>query len=614
MSGILFQLNTDGSEVNRKIFNKMFAEIEFRGEDGSNTEFMGNAAFGCHHFWTTPEDKGVIQPVKSNNNILLLFDGRIDNREDLINEIGIDNINSLSISDERLILKAFEKWGENCFKKFIGSFAFILYFPATRKVLAVRDQVGDRTLFYYNDKNKLIIASEPVTIVAHPGIPRKINERKLVEYFSAKDPVENNSFFQNVYEIFPSHYLINSGNVLTAKKYWHFDLKEKIHYKTDRDYTEHFLEVFEKSVKSKLRTIDTPGVMMSGGLDSTSIAAIASKHLNQKLKTFSYVFEKFSECDESGYIDEFCKIYDVESFRLNGDKYIPIVDVHNSSISPNYPSQDMYQLLKNDLYLQAANSNTRTLLTGWYADELFIGSDFWLKDSIRNFEILRGYKILNSVMKEKGWKNFHKNKAVRIVFGRLRTIKNIFNKNIPVNTTDFLTTKAKSMLDKSKFWDEHLADEERFIQIKYVLGLNNAFDASVSKNREGGVNIDFRYPFRDLRLIDFFLRIPAYQLFENNKYKNKYILKNAIKDKLPPKILEREKITGFTILLEKTFSIIKNDIFSEIQNNFDVLSVYIEKNVLLDIVNKEFAEYKGYEYILLWNIYTYIKWKKAILN
>ena len=63
MSGILFQLNTDGLELNREIFRKMFAEIEFRGEDGSNTEFIGNAAFGCHHFWTTPEDKGVIQPV-----------------------------------------------------------------------------------------------------------------------------------------------------------------------------------------------------------------------------------------------------------------------------------------------------------------------------------------------------------------------------------------------------------------------------------------------------------------------------------------------------------------------------------------------------------------------
>jgi len=616
MSGILFQINHNGSQIDRKSFLNMFSRIEHRGGDGSNHVFMENVAMGCHYFWTTPEDVGETQPlISEDKNYYLLSDGRLDNREDLVNMLGINPGRASTLSDGRLILSAYERWKEKSFEKLIGSFAFVIYFTKEKKVIAVRDHVGDRTLFYFNDNTKFIVSSEPYSILANSEVPKKLNKSKVAEYLAIKHPTDNSTYYQGIYEILPGHFISCNKKRVEERRYWNLNLSEKIRYKNDNDYAEHLLEILDISISSKMRSVKPPGIMMSGGLDSTSIAAIASKYAKGRLKTFSYIFNKYKDCDESEYIESFCKMYDAESFRLNGDKYLPLVDIKRSCVSPNFPNQDSYQVLKNELYRQVEESGSNILLTGWYADQLFAGEEHWLKDSLGDFNLPIMIRSLKSLVSEKGLTGLRNDSAVRTALRPLRHIKNFVLGSPPISEKYFyMTPYAKSLLLNANGWNSELEETGRVGQILNVLGLRTAYDASACSHCTTGVNIDFRYPYRDIRLIEYFLKLPAYQLHDDTNYKSKYILRNAIRRLLPSKILERKKITLFIDLLDQSYSINKKDMNRLLKVNYDELGEYIENNILNVIINKKYGDFEGIESNLFWGSYTYLEWKSRIFK
>lgn len=616
MSGIILQINHDGSPVNRKSFHNMFSRIEHRGGDSSNHLFVNNTALGCHDFWTTPEDVDETQPAVSvNSKIYLLLDGRIDNRAELIASIGIDNKNANSMGDANLVLKAYQKWQERSFEKLIGSFAIIIYLSEIKKIIAVRDQVGDRTLFYYNDSKNLIVSSEPYSILGNREVPQKLNKNKVAEYLAIKQQTDNSTYFRDIYELLPGHYMCCKEKRVELKNYWNFNVSERIRYRDDNEYAEHLIEILHKSISSKMRAVKPPGIMMSGGLDSTSIAAIASDYSNGRLKTFSYVFDKYKDCDESWYIDEFCKMYDTDSFRLNGDDYLPLVDIKSPCVSPNFPNQDSYQILKNELYRQVEKSGSNTLLTGWYADQLFAGEEFWLKESVRDFQFPVLYKNLKSLVSGKGFTHLRKDSAVRTALRPFRKIKNfIFGQPLHEDKYYYMTPYAKSLMSNGNRWNSKLESQGRPGQVLNVLGLRTAYDASACSHCTTGVNIDFRYPFRDVRLIEYFLKLPAYQLHDDSAYKNKYILRNAMKGLLPTEILDRNKITNFIDLLDQSYSINKKDMNRLIMMHIDEIGEYIENNIVNVIVNKNYNDFQGLESNLYWSLYTYLEWKSRVFK
>ncbi len=616
MSGILFQINHNGSPIDRKNFLNMFSRIEHRGGDGSNHVFMENAAMGCHYFWTTPEDVGEIQPaISKERDIYLLLDGRIDNRPELISDLDIDQKEASSLPDAGLVLKAYQKWQERIFAKLVGSFAAILYLPAVKKILAVRDQVGDRTLFYYNDNSKFIISSEPYSILANSEVPQKLNKNKVAEYLAIKHQTDNSTYFQGIYELLPGHYMLCREKKTALKKYWNFNFSEKVRYRNHNEYAEHLLEILDKSISSKMRSVKPPGIMMSGGLDSTAIAAIAAKYAKGRLKAFSYVFNKYKDCDESGYIDEFCNMYDTDSFRLNGDDYLPLVDIKNPCVSPNFPNQDSYQTLKNELYRQVKKSGSNILLTGWYADQLFAGEEHWLKESVRDIQISILFRNLKSLVSRRGLLGLRNESSVRTALRPFRNIKNFILGPPPTyDKYSYMTPYAKSLLFNGNGWNSNPEGTGRTGQILNVLGLRTAYDASACSHCTTGVNIDFRYPYRDIRLIEYFLKLPAYQLHDNSDYKNKYILRNAMKGLLPAEILERKKITLFIELLDQSYNTNKKDMNRLIKMHNDELGEYIENNILNVILNKNYKDFEGLESNLFWSTYTYLEWKSRIFK
>jgi asparagine synthase (glutamine-hydrolysing) len=370
------------------VFDGVMERLSHRGSDGSNTISTDYAMMGYWHFWTTPEEVGEYQPLKlSDLPFRIVFDGRIDNRDELFAMLGISGASGKSLSDAALALHAYARWGEDCFKKFVGEFALVIFDEQRNEIVAARDHLGDRTLFYAFFGTQLVIASEPWAVAgAGPSKPA-INEGTVAHYFAIKVPQDGQTFFENVFELLPAHILRVSATDRRLWRYWAPDLYKKIRYKSDEEYAEHFLSLLAESVRSRMRSPFPVGILMSGGLDSTSVACLAARMIVPKtLTTISYVFDELSECDERQYIESVKEKYGIHSIQIPCDDVWTFKNWH---YNPNQPGGNLYRMVLERVYERAHQEGMHVLLTGYMGDHLYSAGGDWIADLLLDRQFLR---------------------------------------------------------------------------------------------------------------------------------------------------------------------------------------------------------------------------------
>jgi len=154
----------------------MVEKLDHRGPDGNDSVLIDNTFISHHHLWITPEELGEKQPLRnSSGKIYISFDGRIDNRDEIIKLVGSKKKELNSVSDAALFLLIYEKLKENCFKKILGPYSVVIYDSKINRVIGARDKLGERGFYYYIDHNLFIAASEESAILSHPDLSKDID-------------------------------------------------------------------------------------------------------------------------------------------------------------------------------------------------------------------------------------------------------------------------------------------------------------------------------------------------------------------------------------------------------------------------------------------------------
>lgn len=253
---------------------------------------------GCHAHWITSESIGSQQPFyDAERQLVVTADAIIDNREDLFRTLQIHRELQPEMTDSELILRAYDKWGEQCAQYLIGDFAFIIWDERRQLVFGARDFSGGRTLYYYIDEQKLAICTtmEPMFVFPEVG-QRTINEQWIAEYLAI--PGNNEAVdmgitvYKNIAQVPPAHSFTYKNNRLTLTRFQTISFDRQLRYKSNEEYIEAFQDVFEEAISARMRTHREMGSHLSGGLDSGSVSVFAAKLLalnDRKLHTFSYV-------------------------------------------------------------------------------------------------------------------------------------------------------------------------------------------------------------------------------------------------------------------------------------------------------------------------------------
>ena len=276
MGTILGQFNRDGKPVNKGEFKAVLDFLSYWSPDDTALEFDKHVGLGSLLLLTSGDDEPQgCSAVDRETRTVLVADLRIDNRDELARSLGLSSKELSAISDCRLALLAYLKWGSAFVAKLLGDFAIALWDPREQSMLLARDAVGCKPLYYACDHKRLLFSTEPRGILSFNSFPRLRNERWQVDALCGilHPDAEEDSCWQNVRLLPPATVLRVSPDGETRIRYWELDVNREINLGSESEYLEAFREIFQSAVSSRLRGCGKIAVELSGGLDCSSIVS-----------------------------------------------------------------------------------------------------------------------------------------------------------------------------------------------------------------------------------------------------------------------------------------------------------------------------------------------------
>ncbi len=501
--------------------------------------FDGPLGIVHQHHWVTPEERGERQPLRRGEYVLA-FDGRLDNRRELLRTLALSASDG-EPTDAELVLAAHSRWGDSLCERLIGPFAFILFDLAARRGLMARDALGDRTLFYAEIGPELAIASEEAALLAHPGLSTELDETRLAHYFAARVPGDGSSFFAGVSEVRPATVTAIADGPLIATEFWSPPSPESRSARNRDEVSERYRELLARSVRSRLRSAAPAAVLMSGGLDSTSIAALAAESAGEPstrgpVRAISWVFDSLDQCDERAFIRPVVEKCGLEGHEFVADGLGPLPDGEELCLDPNGPEENPYRRLKARAYAEASGSGSVVLLSGGSADTFYAGFQRWFVDLSRAGAPLAALGELLAEIRRFGLRTG----LSRAGFGQLRRAFQPTPERCP-----WLTPWARRLLEP----ESAPSAAPALARARAVAGSRQARGVSLEIPHACRHGVDLRHPYRDRRLVEFVLSLPAYELYRGGRLKD--VARRAMVGRLPESVRNRTGPTRLTPLFER---------------------------------------------------------------
>ncbi len=559
MSGIAGIYNLDGRPVDRALLGRMTNVIAHRGPDGSGHWICDQVGLGHRVLHTTPESLQEKQPlVDDSGNLCLTLDGRVDNRDELITTLCVNGKAKEQITDAELILKAYEKWGEQCPQRLIGDFAFVIWDRVKQQLFCARDALGVKPFYYCNDGRRFLFASELHQIFEDSSIRREPNEGMIGEYLASAITNQEETLYRRILRLPPGHYLLVRPGYLRKQRYWDIDPTYSVRYQNDEQYAAHFLQLFKEAVRCRLRSHQPVGVYLSGGLDSSSVVGIA--HMlyreealpNRGFETFSMLFPGLA-CDESAYIRDVVRMWGIKCTtvspeELNAPCYSELV--HRYQDLPDYPNGATLDPLRT----LAREKGVRVLLTGLGGDEWLTGSFYHYADLLRQFRIL-------SLIRQIRWDS----RVSGIIFPPFPVLRVGLWPLLPQSARQAIK-RALRRRDRLPCWvdpqfarrtqlTERIRQEPlgrrftSFAQGDLYKKLTNGWQTHSVEMEERAASwfgLEQRHPLNDRRIVEFALALPEEQRWRRDQ--PKYVLRQALRGFLPGTVRQRRTKADFSHL------------------------------------------------------------------
>lgn len=386
MSGVCALLNTKGPAAQAEEAESMLRAIAHRGPDGSAVHAEGPVALG-YCLSSMPRAKGSpddafvpdAQPLyDEKTQRTLICDGELYNARELRGELLQQGCRFRSASHAEVMLRAYEVWGASCVVRFNGSFALLLWDAKERFLFAARDRYGTKPLYYASFRGITLFASEVKGILAHPAARCSLDAEALLEYFTFQNFFTDKTLYAGVQTFPAGSYAFFPANGASPgfTRYWDYLFQEPEQRRTDEDYLEELDFLFQQAVSRRLGGCSELGVLLSGGVDSGAIAAVASRR-HSSLKSFCCGFDLHSvsglelSTDEREQAEHLSYLFGTEHYEVvlkGGDlkRVMPALARHieEPRVGQSYPNFYIARL---------AGKFVKVALAGAGGDEFFGG-------------------------------------------------------------------------------------------------------------------------------------------------------------------------------------------------------------------------------------------------
>jgi asparagine synthase (glutamine-hydrolysing) len=567
MSTILALWNRIGEPVEQSVLQKMLAVDQSLAADGQDSWNLADVGMACRYFWITPEEKGQPQPrVDPESGCVLTCSARLDNRAELMRNLGIPEARAKHTSDADLILSGYKRWGVDSPRFLLGDFSFLIWDPQEHYFFGARDALGAEELYYCLDIHHFIATSRISILLAHPAVKPRLNELKVAEFLALRFDDNVNTFYDSIFHLPPAHCLLVKGDSSRTWRYWDVDPEAQIRYARHEEYSEHYRELITESVRCHIRSAYPVGISLSGGLDSPSLTCLASQIFQElglpqeRLWSFSYVFDRLVSCDERVYIQAVLEQTNhwqpVQPVFILGDELFPAPLEPGWLIERDYPYQDVYSYLLQAILKSGRANGLRVMISGYGGDDLYSGEDFWLSDMLRQGRLLHAAKTLHGARHQINMKDYLLNYGLRpLIPGKLKAWYRELRPRKPAWEAWIHHRLASQtgllQLDKASHRSPklRLPGQQARYSAMFQSGFPEGFTAYQDLARRNGMQ--YTFPFLDRRLVEFVVGLPSEQIALPDS--SRRVLREAMSGVLPEAVRQRVDKTLFFEVFELGF-------------------------------------------------------------
>ncbi len=561
MCGIAGSLQIDGGPVDRERLRQMIGAIRYRGPDDAG--IYSHGPIGLAHARLRIIDLvGGRQPMLIEQDALAItFNGEIFNYIELRNELIAKGHRFTSSSDTEVLLHLYQEEGERCVERLNGQWAFAIWDAPRQRLFLSRDRFGVRPLYYTRMDGEFLFASEIKALLTCPQVPCALDLIGLDQLFTFWATIPPRTVFRGINQLPPGCSMIVQDGHITITPYWTLDLTGQIEHggATDSQLAEELFELLQDATKIRLRADVPVGAYLSGGIDSTVVAALARKSVGDRIRTFSVTFES-NDIDESRFQHEASAFLGTSHTSIRC-RHEDIVGVFSDVIW--HTEQPILRTAPAPLYLLsrlAHDSGFKVVLTGEGADELFGGYDIFKEAKIRQFWgrrpasrwrpllLKRLYPYLPNIQRQslEYLKHFF-HVTPQALSGPF--FSHLPRWELTAKTKQFFSESTQAELAEADAMSSLLRDlpssyatwslftKAEFLESRYLLP---GYILSSQGDRVAMAHaVEGRYPFLDHRVATFAARLPA--SLKMKVLDQKYLLKQAVKGLIPEAIRTRTK-------------------------------------------------------------------------
>jgi asparagine synthase (glutamine-hydrolysing) len=566
MCGIAGIVSIDALSADaRSIALRMSDSISHRGPDDSGIVVEPRAVLAHRRLSIVDLSTGQQPLANETGDVWVVFNGEIYNHAEIRRMLEAEGHHFRTQSDTESIVHAYEQWGPDCVHRFRGMFAFAIWDERAKRLLLARDRVGIKPLYWTRTGPTLLFGSEIKAILASGLIQPRANEDALPELLGTRYVSGSETMFRGIHKLLPGHRLTFEAGRITVCRYWDVPVGARALTGSAADVVHEFRAKLEESVRLRLMSDVPLGMFLSGGIDSSAIAAIMARQIDRPLQTFSVAFadRAFNELDYSREVaraigaDCHEVVIDDRDFftalpRLIWHEDEPIA--HPSSIPLFFVSS-------------LARRHVKVVLTGEGSDELLAGYGRypriawnWRAGTLyeralpRRVRTLIANHVVPLVPRPLG-------RYLRRSFLAMdRTPEAMFYDNFSAvrlrDQRDLLApsrrgavTSANAYSTAARLFDHPSGDATLLDRLLYADIKTYLVELLMKQDQMSmAASIESRVPFLDHELVEFAARLP--DEWKLAGWTTKRVLREATRDLLPRAVLERPKL-GFPVPFER---------------------------------------------------------------
>ena len=532
-----------GRAAKKEVLARMAQTLVHRGPDSSGYFLEEQFGLGFRRLSIIDLEGGNQPMTNEDHSIVLVCNAEIYNYREL--KTGLEEKGHVfrTKCDVEVLLHLYEEDGVDFLNKLNGQFAFVIYDRKKKELFLARDQVGINPLYYTIADGVLIFASEIKAILEHPSVRREVDLTGLDQTLSFPGVVSPRTMFKGIESLKSGHYITVRNNDLRVTEYWDLDypkLGELSYQRPESYYVDELKNLLAQAVKYRLQADVPVGFYLSGGLDSSLIAALVQGNTpNGHGRSFSISFTE-REISEVNYQRMVAQYVGSEHHEILFDwaeisERLPQMVYHCEC-----PVKETFNTCSLALSEAAKSAGVTVILAGEGADELFAGYVGYRFDQL-GLRAAKPYDletILEDELRERLWGD--KDLFYEIDQYPLREIKTaLYSSGVNELFAEFECLNFE-LVNKKRLRDRHFIHQRSYLDFKLRLSdhlLSEHGDRMALAN-----SVEGRYPFLDINLIEFCREIPPD--LKLNHFNEKYILKKTAEGLVPPEIINREKF-GF---------------------------------------------------------------------